>query len=403
MAIRVLATDRAALVLMLLGAFVSFGCGASGSAAPRDGVLEIQRGEFVQRLVLTGELRAVRSDPILIPRTPGWQVQIRWLLGDGTAVRAGDRVAELDTTALLAHLEEGELRYVQALQDLAEREAGLDAREEELWFELERTRTALEKARLAATVPEDLLSPRHYQERQLQLERAQVAHEKALMALESFRETAEAELEVLRLSLAKAEREVARAERAIDALVLRAPRDGLFIVSLNPQQGRRFQVGDQAWFDAEIGRIPDLSQMEVEAALFDVDEGKIQPGNGASCILDAYPQTRYACRVEEIAPVAQPTEYRSLRRDFRVRVALERTDPQRMRPGMSVRVEVEPARLSEVTLAPREALDLDAHPPRLWLENGRTIEVAVGPCDARRCVLEAGPPPGTRLGRAAGS
>jgi multidrug efflux pump subunit AcrA (membrane-fusion protein) len=73
-----------------------------------------------------------------------------------------------------------------------------------------------------------------------------------------------------------------------------------------------------------------------------------------------------------------------------VTVALERTDPERMRPGMSVKVAVTARRIEDAILAPRDALDLGTDEPHAVLAGGARVPVVLGPCDALRCVIEAG-------------
>ena len=63
--------------------------------------LVVTRGALEERLLLTGELEADRSEELVAPRTEGWGVAIRWLAEDGAPVRQGDPVVELDNTAVL--------------------------------------------------------------------------------------------------------------------------------------------------------------------------------------------------------------------------------------------------------------------------------------------------------------
>jgi hypothetical protein len=113
--------------------------------------------------------------------------------------------------------------------------------------------------------------------------------------------------------------------------------------------------------------------------------------------------------VRAVAPVAREADRTALLRYFDVQVRLDGTDPARMRPGMSVQVEVagdtavgegdavagEPA--AGALLAPRRALDLAGPTPRARLADGGWSDVTLGPCDAHRCVVTSGLAEGTRL------
>jgi hypothetical protein len=120
----------------------------------------------------------------------------------------------------------------------------------------------------------------------------------------------------------------------------------------------------------------------------------------AVCTLDAYPETAYPCRVRAVAPVAREAARTALLRYFDVELSLAAADTDRMRPGMSVAVEVTTNDAAGVLLAPRRALDLAGPAPRARLADGSWRDVTLGPCDAQRCVVAAGLEEGARLAAA---
>ncbi len=359
----------------------------------------VRRGSFRERFLLTGELQAVRSEVLSVPRIPTWQTTLRWLEADGAVVKAGQRIAEFDNTAFVSDMQEKRLQADQAQSDLDEKEAEAAAAVSDKEFQLEQRRLALERARTDAAVPESLLPLRQYQERQLALARAEMDFRKAEEDLAATRTSSKEDVRQRQIALEKARREIDTAERALSAMTLVAPRDGIVVVADHPWEGRKIQVGDTVWVGLPIVRIPELHAMQVEAALSDVDDGRITTGMGAVCTLDTYPDLRFHGRVVEINSVAQADERRSLRRTFRATIVLDETDPERMRPGMSVKVEVETARRDAVLLAPRSALDLSADPPRARLEDGRAVEVRLGMCNASDCIVESGLAEGAKLRR----
>ena len=256
---------------------------------------------------------------------------------------------------------------------------------------------ALRKAEIRAAVPADVQPRRQYQEAQLAYEEARVAYDKAVADLEAHRSAAEARLQVLRIEVAKAEREVREAQRAIDTMMLRAPRSGIVVAGENLREGRKYRVGDTVSVGVPVFELPDLSEMSVDAWLPDVDDGEIAPGMPAVCTLDAYPDRHIPGRVVSITPVAQVVGPRSERRAFRVRVDLAEADAGIMRPGMSVKVEVTTVRLDGVLLVPRAALTFAAEGVSVHPAGGGRVNVRLGPCNALECVLQQGPAEGTVL------
>lgn len=383
-------------LVFLLAAAGMAGCGsdppepAGEQARPFSGSLEVRRGEFRQAVLLTGELEAVSGKGVMVPRTPSMEVQIRWILEDGSEVREGDEVVELDTTAILGDLEQKRIAEISAINEIEQEEAEIRVRGAEYRLQLEKAAADLEKAKLDAEIPEEIRSRRDHQETQLALEKARVAHEKAVETLKAHEVASRAELDNLRIKLRKAQREINTAEDALDKMTLHAPGDGILVVKENLWEGRKWQVGDRAWVGLKLAEIPDLTAMRVFARLSDVDDGKIAKGRPAVCILDAYPDMPIGGRITEIGAVAQERHWRSMQRHFPVRVELDRSDPEIMRPGMSVRVEVESVRIEDALMAPRAALDLEGESPVLLLADGSEREVELGPCNAFECVIDEG-------------
>jgi Barrel-sandwich domain of CusB or HlyD membrane-fusion len=396
-------------VLLLLAALAASLAGCAGGAradAPtgsgqtsgqRTAELVVHRGDLRSRLLLTGELAAAQAERLEVPHTSNWQLQVRWLEQDGTPVKKGQRVVELDNSSFTSELEEKKLSVSEAERELTRTAAEARTSTAEKEFTVQQKRTDLDKAEIAAAIPADLLAEREYQERQLAVRRARVELAKAEEDLAAQVKGSAADLEVRRISLEKSRREIRQAEAAIQELTLRAPRDGLLLVADHPWEGRKIREGDSVYTGLTVATLPDLSSLIVKAALSDVDDGRVAPGMEVLCTLDAYPGETFHGRVEDVAAVAQEAPRRPLLRSFPVSIRLDRTDPQRMRPGMSVRVDVLGPEQRNALLAPRAGLDLGSDPPRARLAGGGTADVRLGACNARDCVVESGLREGERL------
>lgn len=330
-----------AAVLLLAAAIALPGCrGAPARGAPLPAGAE--GGPDAPRLLLTGELAAVRSVDLFVPETPLWELQLRFLEEDGALVKAGDRVAELDGTSLMTDLEQGRIAAVEAETELvrfdADREGALLAREHALFAR----RTDLDKALVDAGIPAELRSRREHEEMQLALRRAETEVAKAEADLAAYRAAAEADRATKVISLDRARSERDKLEAAVDSLTLRAPKDGVFVVAESPRERKKLLTGDTLWPGLTLARIPDLSALQVDALLFDVDDGRLRAGDAAAVVPDTFPELRLPARVTSVAPVAQPVGRGSPRMAFRVVVVITGGDLEGLRPGMSVRVEVPP-------------------------------------------------------------
>jgi multidrug resistance efflux pump len=358
-------------------ALIAAGCfsGYSGDApSPRDS--RVHRGTFVSEITLTGELEASHGDTITVPNLPSWQTSIKWIADDGTEVKKGDRVVELDNSQFTSGLDAKRQTVAQARQELEQKDAEAAADMLQKNLDVDTRLSEFEKTKLDAAVPKEILSAREYEDRQIKFKRATVELAKARSVLRSQLTAARSDRANLLVNMDKASRELATAEAAINALILRAPRDGIVVLRDHPWEGRKIKEGDPVFVGLLLALLPDPSSMQVTASLADVDDRKIAAGMPATVILDAYPSTTFPGRVAAISAVAQEntTNRQSLRRSFRVTIKLDRLD-QRMRPGLSARVTVRRAAQTNVLLAPRGAAGLAKR------------EVKLGDCNALECIV----------------
>jgi HlyD family secretion protein len=389
-------------IAVLFGLLLGLGCSAenpavqaspSAPAAP----LEVRRGEFVQTLILSGELEAAEGAVISVPKLPSWQTTIQWIAPEGSVVAEGDRVAELDNSEFASGIEQRKSTLNETDYRLRQRTAEIAATLAEREFDLRSRNKDLEKTTLDAAVPAELLSRRDYEDRQLALSRAKTEQEKAVTNLASARSNAQSELANLRLTFLQAQRELETAESAIHQLVLRAPAPGILIIGEIRWEGRKMQSGDNVFVGMPIAQIPDLSTIQVVANLADVDEGKIEVGMPATITLDAYPEKSFTGTVARISAVAQEVDPASLRRVFRVILPIDEIDENLMRPGYSVRVTVERRREAGVLLVPRASVDRAGEKPSLLLADGKSVEVELGDCNPFECIVSSGVEEGVRL------
>jgi multidrug resistance efflux pump len=378
---------------------------------------KLARGTITLRQLMTGDLRAASSLGVTVPRTDSWQLAIRWLADDGAIVKAGDKVLEFDNSEFTAQLATKHLAVLEAqlalnaARDLAEIETATKT------TELQQHQIALDKATLDASIPADLLSGRDAQDRQLAKKRAEVAVEKAQHDLTAQRDEAALELRIKQIAFDKARAAIEIAEKTIADLVLVAPRDGLFVVEEHPWLGRKIHMGDTVQPGMTVATLPDMSEpMEVHAELSDVDDGRVSVGLAGTCTLDAYPGDPIACTVKDLTPVARSKGESSLRRAFAVVLDLGKTDSARMRPGMSVKVELHLRTLPNVLVVPRSAIvppeasaasaasapsaakgtaqstaqSTSKTTAKVRMASGELRAVTLGACDAQVCAAVAG-------------
>ena len=125
---RLSASARAALLAAATLPACSGGRADTRTSPPR-GDLRAARKPVEDVFLLPGELRSVRSVSINTPRSES-ELQIRWMVEDGSDVKEGDRLVEFDATRLIQTIEERRLKLRQAENDRESRERSAAAETE---------------------------------------------------------------------------------------------------------------------------------------------------------------------------------------------------------------------------------------------------------------------------------
>lgn len=293
------------------------------------------------RLTLSGSLRAQEAERFSVPLTNNWRLQLTWLAEEGSAIEIGDPIARFDEAGIADQLATAEEQLAEQLQQkvLGEGEGKLQRLQHEL--ELRRAEIELRKATIDADVPDDVLEGKDYQERQLELARAEKRLADARVALETHEETHRSRMTGHEVAIRQLRAQIARFRDELDSLELTASRAGIVIHEIHPWFGRKVREGDNLQASFPVASIPDISTLEVEAWATEIDLQRLRTDQTVTLSLDAYPGRRFGGRVLSIGRGGHERDAWGRTPYFRVRIELDERDPKLMRPGMSARCSVE--------------------------------------------------------------
>src|SRR5438874_371101 len=148
--------------LMAIG-LIAAGCFSGYSTdnlSPRE--TRVHRGNFINEIILTGELESARGEAIVVPNLPSWQTSIKWIADDGAEVKKGDRVVELDNSQFTSGLDAKRQAVAQADQELQQKDAEADADILQKKLDVETKQADYEKTKLDAAVPKEVVAARDY-------------------------------------------------------------------------------------------------------------------------------------------------------------------------------------------------------------------------------------------------
>ncbi|MCK4932358.1 MAG: efflux RND transporter periplasmic adaptor subunit, partial [Candidatus Aminicenantes bacterium] len=340
----------------------------------------VNYGEFVIKMIDSGEVSAVLSVSIFGPRIRG-RLQINKLIKDGTYVKEGDILVEFDKV-------EKQQEMLKALSDLkiAENEiekkfADIESQKRDNQIELDSTKLAYDEAMLdlKKTI---MLAEIEQEKLKLKYEQSEKKYQETLKKMESQNRSNQADLNVLYEKKAKAKADYDMAKKSLDDMTLRSPKDGLVVLKeiWKGMGMSKVQEGDQVWPGFPIVEIPDLSAMEIKMHLNEVDVSSVKPPQEAFIRIDAFPDNVFKGKVERVASMATKKDWDAKIKTFESIVSLDEMD-ERMRPGMTCQVDIIIQRIPDVVSVPIEAV---------FEREGKTVVFVMGSRSAKKREVELG-------------
>ena len=345
---------------------------ARGSAAP-DGALlaRVKRGPFAVTVSTSGELRARESVQITAPagaqQAGAWQMKIQSIVPEGTIVKQGDVVAELDRSTLANKhdevrlaLQKAEAQYEQAMLDSTL--TLTTARETIRTMEL-----ALEEKRLAKeqAVYE---APTVQRQAAIDYERAERALAQARSDYATKTEQARAKMREVGADVQRQRNMLKVVQDVMAGFTVRAPAPGM-VIYVKEWNGRKRTTGSQvnAW-EPSVATLPDLTQMESVTYVNEIDVRKLAAGQRVVITLDSDPNKRLSGTVASVANVGeqQPNADAKV---FEVKVTVQQSDTT-LRPGMTTGNAIETLKVDDVLFVPIEAVNNEAGVPFVFRQSG---------------------------------
>ena len=406
------------IVILLLAAAGGWAwrISAQRTSQPRVPVATVTRGEFVVSLLAEGPLE---SDNLVVVRTGKAAGELTMIVPEGTVVKEGDVVCEIEARELLRKKADEELSYkqamegientremaeervdsdqralVQAQQDLetweestgvraeqAEDQLAYDRAEaERLRLDYERTQRLADKGYQAAAEAD--IAKASYEAQQfkvqqsikdLELNRQQIASERR-----QRQSAVAARARRVQISRDRIEGRVARAQRWADVAaervanttaaladtVIRAPASGTVALFSTFASGERrpWREGDQVASGTPLGTISGSENMSVRCRIKENKIGLVRKGQQAEIQFESLAGKRFTGVVSSVGTVARevwvwedPTAEAN-ERVFDVVVKVKQTEPGVLKPGLNAQTTIIAKRLPGVLYVPLDTV-----------------------------------------------
>ena len=318
-------------------------CACSNETAIRNPVEIVAVGPVRLQVDAEGEIRAAQATPLSVPGQQWTRRQPIWLLDDGTPVDAGDLIARFSP-------EQSELELAQIILDLQRNQLARIGKEEQLGGAQARVDIDLVEVATRLSIAQryaDIDLAKYF------------AHNEILDAIDDERflgirqgvlewkrdqsaQRGATEIAVLDAQKASHERNSAAREADLNALELRAPHAGMFMLEAN-WAGEKPRVGTNLMAGQVLGHLPNLEALEVELKVPQMEGQALAIGQRVRLHLIGRPEHAIETKLSWVAASAQVRSRENPARFLAVRAPLppEAVRSLRLAPGMRMSAQID--------------------------------------------------------------
>jgi HlyD family secretion protein len=232
---------------------------------------------------------------------------------------------------------------------------------EEVKFDVTEARNKLESAEIDLRLLLEFTHPRELADKEADIEEAKRNLEMVLLDDASQLKQREATILERQAIVNTRKERLDKAKEQLGKMTIRAPSPGLVIYGTGIASWRRereteeIRVGGTAYQGRTLITLPDVTEMQVAAAVNEVDLPKVELGQRANIVIESLPHIRPTGTVEKIAALHnRQSWYASDVKEFDVDITVEGSEG--LKPGISARVEIIVDSLRDVIYVPLEAV-----------------------------------------------
>lgn len=341
------------IVTLLLIYFLFFYSNESNN----DIVIKPNFGEFSIYVNSTGELRAKNSldikGPSRVQQMGIYEMTISKLVPEGTIVKEGDFVAELDKSVIAGKLKDIQinLEKLESQYKLAKLDSSLtlsQARDN-----LENLKFAMEEAEIVKQ-QSTYEAPSIIRKAEIDYEKSVRAYNQAVKNYQTQVEKSIANVSVTNADLQKEMENFRKMNELVSEFTILAPANGMVIYE-REWGGRRREVNStiQPW-DPTVATLPDLSYMESVSYINEIDIQKIKKDQKVKIGLDASPEKKLSGKVTRVANIGEQRGSNDSK-VFEVVIQINEKDTT-LRPAMTTSNKILVNSVKDVLFIPLESI-----------------------------------------------
>jgi RND family efflux transporter MFP subunit len=344
--------------------------------------IKVIRGDLSQTVIERGSLEAAESSDVVcrvksrLGSSTG--TTIKWLIADGSHVKKGQRLVELDDSAVREAVQDQKVKVEDAQAEktrvaenlqLAQKDAEIDRRLAEI--AVRGAELDLKKDKGEDPDQKEIL--------QLRVEQARLQLQRTLARAKFDEVRARAELRAKAAVLDTEKLRLQELEAELARCVLTAPQDGMAVYVV-PEQARLgsaqplMAVGEPVREGQKLLSVSDLKRMAVTVRVHEAMISHVRPGQPAAIRVDAFPTRQLTGRVARLSEVAAQLDFFAADVKVYPVVVTINEEMAGLRPGMSAEVRVVTAQRADVLQVPAWAVLADGKKRFCFVKRGQEIQ-----------------------------
>jgi multidrug efflux pump subunit AcrA (membrane-fusion protein) len=354
----------------------------------------VEEGSFDVTVLNTGELRAKNYTEISAPsalRQVGiWQVKISNLVAEGTVVKEGEFVAELDKTEIMNKINEEQLNVQKKQSEFKSTQLDTTLTMRDARDELFNLKYAVEERKL--TKEQSIYEPPAV------LRQAEIEYEKAIRNYDQKKENYKTKqqqsvtkMQIIGSELTKAQNRLSELTTTLAQFTITAPKSGMVIYA-KEWDGKKKIVGStvNTW-DPTVANLPDLRTMESITYINEVDIQKVKTNQLVNIGLDAQTGKKLQGIVKSVASIGEQKP-NSEAKVFEVVIDVTSIDTS-LRPAMTTSNSISTNTLKNVLSIPIECVHTEGTKSFVYkLDDKKAVkqEVKIGASNETHTVILKG-------------
>lgn len=359
----------------------------------------VSQGRFDIVVIESGSVRAKNSSTVTAPRLlMGGNLQVVWLAPEGTIAKKDDVLIRFDPSNALKRISDKETELKTALADMAKMKAQQSADQSQAATDFETAKLNFQLAEMARDRMQFEPEAKR-REAQLEFERARLAFQQSQLAVENKGIVRKSELGNLQLRINQIRSDIAASMKEMEQLTVKAPISGLIVHENNWSTGRKITVGDQPWPGMPLISLPDLSVMQVEVSINEMDIAKVKVGQRVRITPDAFPDKTFEGSISSVSQIGREKGSGSNVKVFDIVVDIKGTD-EVLKPGITTTNRVVVGSIDKALWVPIVSVVEDEKKTFVFVRNGSGFdrrEVELGERNDNFVVVKKGVQPGERV------